>query len=217
MGNDGFLLKQHGGAYVSLGEASRQLGITPGTLRRWADKGQIPSFITPGGHRRFSQSTIAALSPRPRPRRPALSELGSGGDHISRAYRRLHPPPGGTPIVWVSTLSDQDRAAFRERGRKMSEALITHLDAKGRARARLALLDAERQGREYGGHSAALGVSLSEAIEGFLRFRSPFIESLATTARQRGLDTKEATGLLVDAGAAMDKVLLAFIQGWRTS
>jgi len=202
------------GAYLGLGEASRLLGITPSTLRRWADRGQIASFTTPGGHRRFPHTTIVALLPRLRPRRPALTELGTDGNQISMAYRRLHPAPGGEPIRWLTDIKSEDRDLLRERGRHMSECLLAHLDADGPASAMANLHEAARHGTEYGHHAALLGATLTEAVEGFLRFRSPFIQSLAATARQRGLDTREATGLLVDAEAAMDKLLISFIEGW---
>jgi hypothetical protein len=60
---------------------------------------------------------------------------------------------------------------------------------------------------------AALGASLTEAVEGFLRFRSPFINELAGMARRRRLDTREATALMVEAEAAMDRLLVAFMSG----
>ena len=95
-----------------------------------------------------------------------------------------------------------------------------------RYRVLLALLPGhvrEEHGRELsedlsdGRHAttAQLGASLSEAVETFLRFRAPFIAELASTARKRGLDTREATGLLVDAETAFDKLLLAFMEGWQ--
>jgi hypothetical protein len=77
------------------------------------------------------------------------------------------------------------------------------------------LHEAADHAAEYGAHSARLGASLSEAVETFLRFRAPFIGELAATARKRGLDTREATGLLVDAETAFDKLLLAFMEGWQ--
>src|SRR5665811_1743041 len=73
--------------WVGLGEASRMLGIASGTLRRWADDGRIPVFTTPGGHRRFSRTTIGALLPVARPHRPALTRLGASPERMARAYR----------------------------------------------------------------------------------------------------------------------------------
>src|SRR3984893_16575989 len=61
--------------WLSLGEASRLLGITPGTLRRWADQGDVAAFVTPGGHRRFPRSAIESLVPQTRTRRPLLTGL----------------------------------------------------------------------------------------------------------------------------------------------
>ena len=37
-----------GREWLSLGPASRVVGVDPGTLRRWADDGRVVSFTTPG-------------------------------------------------------------------------------------------------------------------------------------------------------------------------
>ncbi len=115
---------------LGLGAASRMLGIAEGTLRRWADEGQIPVYVTPGGHRRFSRAHLNGLLPAGRPRRPALARIGASPERIVRAYRRgrvRHPAPPGLP--WAGRLPDADRLAFRERGRDIVEALLVHLDA----------------------------------------------------------------------------------------
>src|SRR3990172_2989793 len=43
---------------ISLKQAAQHLGVHPTTLRRWADTGEIPVMLTPGGHRRFAVSDI---------------------------------------------------------------------------------------------------------------------------------------------------------------
>ena len=47
--------------WLSLQSASKQLGVSPATLRHWADKGKVRAFRTPGGHRRFSETEMRAL------------------------------------------------------------------------------------------------------------------------------------------------------------
>ena len=176
-----------------------------------------------------------ALLPASRARRPNLSELGASSERMAGAYRRLlHPPvpgpqrnrDGGVRGSWggsvgaqemVSRLDDTGRQLFRERGRRMVECLLAHLDADAPAPAMANLHEAASHAAEYGAATAALGASLSEAVETFLRFRAPFIDELAMTARKRGLDTREATGLLVDAENAFDKLLLSFMEGWQNA
>jgi hypothetical protein len=60
-----------------------------------------------------------------------------------------------------------------------------------------------------------LGLSLSQTVEGFLRFRAPFHQGLAASARRNGFDTTETTDLLVAAERAMDQLLVATMTGHR--
>jgi hypothetical protein len=178
----------------------------------------VGSFTTPGGHRRFPRAAILALLPASRARRPQLSTLGADSARMTGAYRRMFDLAQGRPIAMLGPhLPDADRQLFRERGRRMVECLLAHLDADAPAPAMANLHEAAGHAAEYGGHTAQLGATLSEAVETFLRFREPFIGELASTARKRGLDTREATGLLVDAESAFDKLLLALMEGWQNA
>jgi excisionase family DNA binding protein len=199
--------------WLTLGEASRTLGVTPNTLRRWADRGQIPSFTTPGGHRRFPVAAVQALVPAGRLRRPALATMGASSDRMARAYRRARPQARAHESAkWLAGLSDAERLAFRERGMQLVSDLLGHLDAD-RAGAPTRIAAAERHASEYGAQAARLGASLSDTVEGFLRFRKPFVDELAVLARNRRLDTREATALLADAESALDRMLVAVMVG----
>ncbi len=175
----------------------------------------MASFTTPGGHRRFPRAAIMALLPSSRARRPHLADLGASSERMARAYRPLFGVGEGRPMSLLARLPEADRQLFRERGRHMVECLLAHLDAEAPAPAMANLHEAASHAAEYGASTAALGASLSEGVQTFLRFRSPFIAELAATARKRGLDTREATGLLVDAESAFDELLLAFMEGWQ--
>jgi DNA-binding transcriptional MerR regulator len=189
------------------------LGITPGTLRRWADDGRVPVFTTPGGHRRFSSTAITALLPADRARRPTLARLGATPERIARAYRRIRPAGPPAPAPWIEALSAEHRDVFRDRGRELVTILLDHLDAADPETAADRLQEAKQLAAAYGREVAGLGLSLADAVEGFLRFRSPFTDALGGFARRRGLDTREATSLLAQAEAATDALLVAVMTG----
>ena len=206
-----------GGVWLTLTQASRRLGVTPNTLRRWADRGQIPSFVTPGGHRRFPLAAIVSLVPSHRTQRPALAAIGASSERMLRAYRRTRPPARAHEgATWLESLSEAERVGFRERGMQLVGKLLSYLDA-ARDREAASLAAAEALAHEYGSEAARAGASLSETVEGFLRFRKPFVDELALLARRRHLDTREATELLADADAALDRLLVGLMLGHKSS
>ncbi len=46
------------GEWLTLGAAARMLCVAQSTLRKWADNDEIPTFHTPGGHRRFRREDL---------------------------------------------------------------------------------------------------------------------------------------------------------------
>jgi glutamyl-tRNA reductase len=59
--------------WLTLHEACSLVGVSPATLRRWSDNGDISSFTTPGGHRRFAKSALMDLLRTPCGAPPAAS------------------------------------------------------------------------------------------------------------------------------------------------
>nr|MBA2381287.1 hypothetical protein [Chloroflexota bacterium] len=98
----------------------------------------------------------------------------------------------------------------------LAAGLLQHLDAPELESASRHLKEAAVNAGEYGRAAASLGLSLSQTVEGFLRFRMPFHQELAVAARRRGFDTAETTDLLESAERAMDRLLLATMTGHTT-
>jgi excisionase family DNA binding protein len=198
--------------WVSLSEASRLLGVSPATVRRWSDAGRLRAFTTPGGHRRFSRAALQRLLPADRSRRPTIAGGGLTPSRISRSYRRASREMS-TELPWVLTLTDRQRTLFRDRGQILARNLLQHLDAADPDDAAGHLTSAAASASEYGSMAAGLGLSLSQTVEGFLRFRAPFHQELAAASRRRGFDPAETTDLLVAAERAMDELLVATMTG----
>jgi excisionase family DNA binding protein len=198
--------------WVGLSEASRLLGVSPATVRRWSDAGRLRVFTTPGGHRRFSQASLERLLPADRSRRPSLSGAGLTPSRIARTYRRTRRDT--TPeLPWVVTLSDEQRILFRERGQVLAGSLLQYLDATQPETAAHHLKEASATAAGHGQVAADLGLSLSQTVEAFLRFRAPFYHEVAAAARRRGFDAAETTNLLETSERAMDRLLVATMAG----
>lgn len=197
--------------WLSLGQASRILGVSQGTLRRWADDGRLRVFLTPGGHRRFSREAIERLLPADREERPHLGLSGLTPARLVKAYRRTASTPAEGS--WGAVLTDADREAFRGLGRRLALALVEHLDAVEPEIRTARLADATEISADYGRLGARAGLSMGEVVEGFLAFRRPFLAEAVVVARRRGFDMDEVTGLYEDAELALDHLLVATMSG----
>jgi len=206
-----------GTLWLTLGEASRMLGVDPDTLRRWADHGKVDVLKTPGGHRRFLRASIEGMLPRPRqPARRSLSAMGEAPDRFAAEFLKRVRTDLATQD-WHSRFDDASLRWFRERGMRMSDLLIGHLDAGIRPGRDGHLEQAASLGREYGIEAKRRGLSLGEATQAFLFFRARFLAEIATVARRRALEPEPAASLFAEADRALDTVILALIDGHRAA
>jgi hypothetical protein len=198
--------------WLGLGEASRLLGVTPGTLRRWSDAGRVIAFTTPGGHRRYRRVALEGLLPSERVVRPPLSRVGLTVARVARAYRQ-EARNAARVIPWLGGLTDSQREWFRVHGRQLAAQLLVHLDAPTEDEAVESLRSASEDAAGYGRMASDLGLSLSQAVEGFLQFRRPFLHQLAASASSRGLDVAATTELMDRTERAMDRLLMSALAG----
>ena len=204
-----------GSRWLSLGPASRLLGIDPDTLRRWADQGRVATWTTPGGHRRFERGSIERLATvRRRPSGPVLAALGASPERLARAYRRHYAAGAASVSGAGATAQDAaSRDAFRRDGRRLIETLIGYLDSDVRDVDGRERLEADARGivDDQARRLADEGTSLTEAVAGFVAARQPFLDELGGLGRRRSLDPGRLATLYGDASALLDRLLLRFI------
>jgi excisionase family DNA binding protein len=195
--------------WLSLGPASRLLGVDPDTLRRWADDGRIEAFVTPGGHRRFDRRSVEQLAAARSPVRQPIGLLGATPERIARAYRRSYR--AGVAQDRKPVIEAHDRAAFREHGRLLVETLLTHLDATTSVARKRTEADAMRVVDEIARRLAANGTSLTDAVELFVGARRPFLSELGAIGRRRTLDPARLATMYDSASSLLDRLLLRLI------
>jgi excisionase family DNA binding protein len=201
--------------WLSLGPASRMLGVDPDTLRRWADTGRIETFITPGRHRRFDRRSIERLASSRQPGMRPLATMGAGPERLARAYQRSYATAQPTPAVGTRDAAELER--YRQDGRRLLDALVVYLDtdpADQPARA-AAVGKATAVVDDLARRMSAGGTSLTDAVALFVTARKPFMTELAGLGRRRALDAARLASLYEDASELLDGLLLRLVETYR--
>jgi len=200
--------------WLSLGPASRLVGVDPDTLRRWADDGRLRAYSTPGGHRRFSVADLQRLVSTRQPGRRPLASLGATSERLNRAYARAYRVPT-VAAPFRERFADADRESLRADGRRLVEALLGYLDASSeRVRARREA-DATALVRGTAVRMRAAGAGISEAVAAYTTARRPFLTELAAIGRHRSLDAAHLSALYEEAVGLLDRLLLVFVDAFQ--
>ena len=200
--------------WVSIREASALLGVSPATLRRWAEAGDVPAFTTPGGHRRFSRSALAARLPGAAPASSDLVRLGETADGVAQRYR-LRAGGAAAAAPWLGSVPESSRVRLREQGRVIAASLIASIEATGEREQAAALAAGIDVATDCGRIAGTLGATMRQTVATFLQFRRPFVEEMAAVARRRHLDAASTAALLGSSAEAIDRLLDATLAGFE--
>src|SRR5437764_2344984 len=112
--------------WLSLRQAADMLGMHPATVRLWADRNELPSRRTSGGHRRFRRADIEARlrhdsERKPRPAAQLLVQSVLGRVRFAFTDGTLNTLP------WYRHFDDSAREGYRSLGRRVLELLLRAL------------------------------------------------------------------------------------------
>lgn len=200
-----------GQEWVSLGEASRLVGVHPSTLRLWADRALVPVYRTPGGHRRFRREDIVSLIQRSTRQQDFPHRLERS------VLRRVHASLKKKETQALAGLSHIDEAA-RARLRQYGRRLVA-VSANAVVQRRLSPRTWEEMrslGARYGEEAFALGLSLKDLVQIFLFFRSMMDKTLAAALSSMA-PSEAKIARWRQASALADVVLQAMVEAYEAS
>jgi excisionase family DNA binding protein len=158
--------------WLPLRLAAARLNIHPTTLRRWADNGDVPFLLTPGGHRRFAVSDIDQFAAERSQRRALVPVEQVWAEKAMNRTRRALAKP--VPEEWFADMTDDHRARHRQLGRQLMGLTLQYIsseDGNGH------LLEQAREvGYEYGRISQEVGLPMTDALQAAIYFRDELIE-----------------------------------------
>jgi len=169
--------------WLSLRQVAEMLGIHPATVRLWADRNELPSRRTTGGHRRFRRSDIEArlhqeTEKKSHPAAQLLVQSVLGRVRFAFTDGTLNKLP------WYQHFDEAAREAYRKLGRRMLELLLHVLTTN--IFSEELRQEAIQLGHEYGSITYNSQVSLVDAVRAFLYFRNIVDDSVIQLAEVRG-------------------------------
>lgn len=195
--------------WVNLGDAAEFVGVHPTTMRAWADKGEILSQRTPGGHRRFRREDLEAWIENQSRSQQAGAQLIMQN---TLGQARLKLTEGNLAgQEWYQHLDEGLRTVHQQNGRQLLQLIMRYVSANGRDKE--ALEEARQIGRKYEEMGRANGLSLAETVRAYLFFREFLFQTIYDMTEAAGSSGPTDWGQLRQhAGNFTNEVLLALVE-----
>ncbi len=191
--------------WLGLTEAADRLGIHPATLRRWADGGEIPVLVTPGGHRRFVMADLDRFAEERRRQRVAAGieqVLAEGALSKTRQQIDRHRDD-----PWMTAFDEVERAHKRELGQRLLKILLRYIALKEGGENLLE--EARAIGRDHAESSLKLGMPLVETLTIVLFFRDTLFDVALHVPEVAHVKTEVNAQLLYRMGQLLSEMELA--------
>ncbi len=196
---------------LSVSGASKSLGVSEAALRQWTDEGKIKAFVTPGGHRRYSQAELKRFMSAHR-KVLGIKDLVAEIEGSAEMHREIFRA-SMTATRWYDKLDKESRKQLANLGRHLLDVVVEYIAQP--ARRGEILGEARESGRSFGETLAGLGLILTDSVEAFILHRDPL-----TNAATHLMSKKEAlSGRVVEAipmvGRVMDEALVSLVNAYQ--
>ena len=193
--------------WLTLKAAAERLNVHPKTLRRWADEGNIPCMLTPGGHRRFASSDVTELMDVRRS--PDKTEKVAGA-WARLAMADVRGRVDGDDAAWMKRFDDVTRNEYRKLGRKLV-GLAVKFVSEGANRDSI-VAEAQSLGREYARLSRATGLRVSDALKMSMFFRETVVGSALKLSNDYHVRSVDESELIRRINLLINNVQLAVVE-----
>ncbi|MCO6452381.1 MAG: helix-turn-helix domain-containing protein [Caldilineales bacterium] len=202
--------------WLTLSAASKLLGVHPATLRQWADAGQVPSYRTPGGHRRFAAEDLRAFlvkaSVLPHHTEPLSIEAALVEAALSQTRDELSNLPANES-GWFEAFDAAGRERQRQLGRQLFEhavRFVAHPEER-----RLLLVEAQVLGAAYAENALRYDITLLETVRAFQYFRRSLLQALTDSEAGKHIVTASDLTLRQATDTFLNEVLYGLIDAYE--
>jgi excisionase family DNA binding protein len=202
---------QAGEEWLSLREAADLLGMHPATVRLWADRDEIPSRRTSGGHRRFRRADVEArlrqeIQPKPDSAARLLVQSVLGRIRFAFTDGTLNTFP------WYQHFDVAARDGYRQLGRQLLDLLLRTFNSTDKEELTHEIVTL---GRAYGTITRQSHVPVADAVRAFLYFRTLVDEGVLQLVEVRGVHSQDIPWIesLYQIQAITNELLPALIEG----
>lgn len=193
--------------WLSLHEAAGLLGVHPGTVRIWSDKGLLPVYRTQGGHRRYKRSEVLlwANSSRGNQSVDPVSVVQAAVRNIRLQITEGHLEAEG----WYQKLDEGARIQYRQSAHSLFQGLLNYVSSGGED----GTSEAHSIGYEYASRAHRYGLSNVDAARAFLFFRNVLLESVIQVYQEANVPSGRAWGeILHKVNAYTDLIMMYLLE-----
>jgi excisionase family DNA binding protein len=194
--------------WLSIHEAAGLLGVHPGTVRIWSDKGFLPVHRTQGGHRRYKQSEVLLWANTSRGRQSIdpvnVVQAAVRNIRLQISEGRLEAEP------WYQKLDEDARNQYRSSAHTLIQGLMNYLSAGDDG------AEAHSIGYEYASRARRSGLNTVDAARAFLFFRDVLLQSVIQVYQEANVPSGQAWGeILHKVNAFTDLILLNLLETYH--
>jgi excisionase family DNA binding protein len=196
--------------WLPLSAAADRLNVHPTTLRRWADQGDIPVMLTPGGHRRFSAADLEAFAQERHGRQPQAEEIRSQWAENALTHTRQEITEHAD-VHWLARLDDETRREHRHLGQQLMGLTLQYVSADN---GEGLLQEAHRLGQRYALTARQVGMPLAETLQAAFFFRDQLVETAIQSPAGAYMRTEDNLRLLRRINTLLNTVQLAIADSY---